>query len=303
MSAPEELASRAELTARTVPMMKLSDGSDSSMTPAPKVALGSDTELAAQKRFEVVGNAVITGGAGTLGLQAGHALLEHGLEGIMILDVNPTQSQAEIEALKARFPSAKISALAVDVTDEIAVSAAMQEAVSFLGSIDILICFVGIVGCVETLKMPVSQWRKVIDVNLTGTFICAQAAAQHMVKRGKGGSIIFIASISAHRVNFPQPQVAYNVSKASLLMLKNSLAAEWAQYGIRTNSISPGYMDTILNEGDGIAEHRRIWAERNPSGRMGSPSELTGAIVLLASRANTYMNGSDIVVDGGAIVF
>jgi len=81
------------------------------------------------------------------------------------------------------------------------------------------------------------------------------------------------------------------------------LAAEWARYGIRTNSISPGYMDTILNEGAGIAEARQIWADRNPLGRMGVPSELTGAIVLLSSNAGSYINGADIVVDGGAIVF
>lgn len=82
-----------------------------------------------------------------------------------------------------------------------------------------------------------------------------------------------MASISGHRVNFPQPQVAYNVSKAALLTMKNCLAAEWARFGIRVNSISPGYMDTILNEGDGIAEGRAIWADRNPTGRMGTPSE------------------------------
>jgi sorbose reductase len=205
--------------------------------------------------------------------------------------------------MKAKFPAAKIYSQKVDVTEEEAVKEAMEQTVRLLGSIDTLVCFVGVVGCVETLEMPVSQWRKVLDVNTTGSFICAQAAAREMVKQGNGGSITFVASISAHRVNYPQPQVAYNVSKSALLMLKSCLAAEWARYGIRTNSVSPGYMDTILNEGDGIALHRKIWAERNPSGRMGSPSELTGAIVLLASTAGTYMNGSDIVVDGGAIVF
>jgi NAD(P)-dependent dehydrogenase (short-subunit alcohol dehydrogenase family) len=205
--------------------------------------------------------------------------------------------------MQAKFPAAKIHAKKVDVTAEEAVKEAMEEAVRILGSIDILLCFVGIVGCVETLEMPISQWRKVLDINTTGSFICAQAAAREMVKHGNGGSITFVASISAHRVNYPQPQVAYNVSRSALLMLKSCLAAEWARYGIRTNSVSPGYMDTILNEGDGIALHRKIWAERNPTGRMGSPSELTGAIVLLASTAGTYMNGTDIVVDGGAIVF
>jgi hypothetical protein len=105
-------------------------------------------------------------------------------------------------------------------------------------------------------------------------------------------------AISAHSVNFPQPQVSYNASKAALIHLKSSLAAEWARYGIRTNTISPGYMDTILNEGDGIAVGRKIWTERNPMGRMGHPSELTGPLVLLCSAAGSYINGADLVVDG-----
>ena len=86
--------------------------------------------------------------------------------------------------------------------------------------------------------------------------------------------------------------MAYNVSKSAVITLKNSLAAEFARYGIRVNSISPGYMDTILNEGEGIAEGRRIWAERNPMGRMGTPDELTGAVILLSSNAGSYMTGS-----------
>lgn len=304
--APSDIDARDALTSRTVPMMVLSDGTESSMTPPPPQKREQSTQepsVRAQQRFSVGGNAVVAGGAGTLGLDSSEALLEHGLQGLMIFDVNPAQSQAQIESLQAKFPQAKISALKVDVTDDVAVNAAMEETAKILGSVDIMICFVGVVGCVDTLEMPVAQWRKILDINTTGSFICAQAAARQMVKQGTGGSITLVASISAHRVNFPQPQVAYNVSKAALIMLKSCLAAEWARYGIRTNSISPGYMDTILNEGDGIAEHRRIWASRNPSGRMGSPSELTGAIVLLSSIAGSYINGSDLVVDGGGIVF
>jgi NAD(P)-dependent dehydrogenase (short-subunit alcohol dehydrogenase family) len=169
-----------------------------------------------------------------------------------------------------------------------------------------------------------------------------------MIQQGRGGSIVFVASISAFRVNWPQPQAAYSkayfhtnllfssmegrsrgailkagmnsipeffrslafispassskprkfhtnwiidVSKSALLTLKNCLAAEWAKFGIRSNSISPGYMDTILNEGEGIAEGRKIWAERNPLGRMGTPDELTSAVVLLSSVQATYING------------
>ncbi|KAJ9362588.1 hypothetical protein DTO027B9_265 [Paecilomyces variotii] len=303
MSGSTELPGRYALTQRVIPSMVLSDGSPSSMTPPPKAEIAKHPITGAQQRFSVQGNAVVTGGAGTLGLYACDALLEHGLSGLMILDMNATNSQKEIDELRSKFPKATIAALAVDVTDEVAVESALNETTKVLGSIDILLCFAGVVGCVETLEMPVSQWRKVIDINTTGTFICAQAVARRMVAQGTGGSITFVASISAHRVNFPQPQAAYNVSKAALLSLKNCLAAEWARYGIRTNSISPGYMDTILNEGDGIAGHRKIWASRNPSGRMGAPTELTGAVVLLASCAGTYINGTDIVVDGGAIVF
>ncbi|KAJ5090888.1 oxidoreductase [Penicillium argentinense] len=297
-----ELPGREALTARVIPSMVFSDGSPSSMTPAPTAPLATNPADGAQQRFSVRGNAIITGGAGTLGLHACDALLEHGLQGLMIFDINPDNSKQEIAQMQAKFPNAKIHSQKVDVTAEDEVNAAVAETARLLGSVDTLVCFVGVVGCVETLEMPVSQWRKVLDINTTGSFICAQAAARQMVKQGTGGSITFVASISAHRVNFPQPQVAYNVSKSALLMLKSCLAAEWARYGIRTNSVSPGYMDTILNEGDGIADHRRIWAERNPSGRMGSPSELTGTIVLLTSSAGSYINGSDIVVDGGAIV-
>jgi sorbose reductase len=151
--------------------------------------------------------------------------------------------------------------------------------------------------------MTPDQWRRTLDINTTGSFLCAQAAAIHMRKQNTGGSIVFTASISGHRVNFPQPQVAYNVSKAAVIAMKDSLAAEWATYGIRVNSISPGYMDTVLNEGKGLEEARGVWASRNPMGRMGQVGELDGVVVLLCSRAGSYVNGADFVVDGGATVF
>ena len=129
------------------------------------------------------------------------------------------------------------------------------------------------------------------------------ATLRQMIAQNTGGSIVFLASISAHRTNYPQPQAAYNASKAALLSLKYSLAAEWAVHGIRVNSISPGYMDTVLNEGAGLEEARRTWGDRNPMGRMGVPEELTGAVVLLCSGAGGYVNGADLVVDGGQCCF
>lgn len=120
-----------------------------------------------------------------------------------------------------------------------------------------------------------------------------------MIQDNEGGRILFISSVSGHRVNYPQPQVAYNVSKAAIQQLRTSLAAEWSRYGIRVNSISPGYMDTVLNEGDGLAPFRDVWASRHPMGRMGNPQELTGPLVLLCSDAGgSFINGADLIVDG-----
>lgn len=151
--------------------------------------------------------------------------------------------------------------------------------------------------------MPAESWRRTHDVNLTGSFLCAQAVARQMRSQGTGGSIVFTASISAHATNFPQPQCAYNSSKTALLSLAKSLAAEWSVYGIRVNTLSPGYMDTILNEGEGLSRAREMWNGRNPMGRMGDPWEITGPLVMLVSQAGRYVNGTDVVVDGGAMVF
>jgi NAD(P)-dependent dehydrogenase (short-subunit alcohol dehydrogenase family) len=301
---PPAPTDREALTARKIPHMTLSDGNSSSLTGPPvPIPNTLDAEGRAQLRFAIKGNAIVTGGAGTLGLTASRALLEHGLSGLMIFDIHPEQVEFALTELTGEFPSATIGARIVDITDDRAVNNAVSETVEVLGSIDILLCFAGVVGCTHALEMTAAEWRRTLDINTTGSFLTAQAVAKAMVKQGSGGSIVFTASISGHRVNFPQPQIAYNVSKAALLTLKSCLAAEWARYGIRCNSISPGYMDTILNEGPGLAEARATWAMRNPMGRMGVPSELTGSIVLLCSQAGSYINGTDISVDGGAIVF
>ncbi|KAJ3538249.1 hypothetical protein NM208_g5993 [Fusarium decemcellulare] len=295
-------AARADLTKRQIPSMTLATGLTSLPGAATRTASRSDD---ASTRFEVPGTAVVTGGTGTIALTVVRALLQHGLGNLMLLDLDVASEAArrQIEDLKAAYPTAKIESLSVDVTDEAAVGDAITVTVNLLGSVDYLICFAGIVNCAHALDIPVKDFRKLLDVNTTGSFICAQAAARQMVNQGNGGRIVFIASISAHRVNFPQPQVAYNTSKGALLMLKSSLAAEWARYGITVNSVSPGYMDTILNEGEGLEHARRAWAAYNPSGRMGMPEELSGMILLLCSKAGSYINGADMVVDGGGIVF
>ncbi|KAI7325853.1 NAD(P)-binding protein [Hortaea werneckii] len=302
------MADRDELSSRTLPFMTLSDGSSASLTaPPPPLPHYLKAEGRALARFAVEGNAIITGGAGTLGLSAARALLEHGATGICLWDLETTlrSSLTEIHQLASEYPSARVFSIAVDVTDSEAVAEGISSAVATLGSLEHLFCFAGIVGCVHAMDMTESQWRKTLDANTTGSFLCAQAAAKQMKSQGTGGcSITLTASISGHRVNYPQAQAAYNVSKAGIIALKSSLAAEWAAFGIRVNSISPGYMDTILNAGGGsIEEARASWASRNPMGRMGAVGELDGMCVLLASRAGSYINGADMVIDGGAIAF
>ncbi|KAI9818806.1 MAG: hypothetical protein M1827_007626 [Pycnora praestabilis] len=302
---------RAALTARQIPTMTLSTGTSSSLTgPPPPMPHYLNAAGRAERRFAVEGNAIstiandaVTGGTGTLALESARALLEHGLAGLCLWDINSSQLAPCVSGLKADFPSAKIIGHKVDVTNGENVKEAVGMVVEALGSVDILCCFAGVVGCVHALDLEEREWRRTLDVNTTGAFLCAQACARQMKSQQTGGSVLLTASISAHRVNYPQPQSAYNVSKAALLALSHSLAAEWAHLGIRVNTISPGYMDTILNEGEGLEEARRVWRERNPMGRMGQPSEITGVVVLLCGAAGTFVNGADFVVDGGAIVF
>ncbi|KAH8828956.1 hypothetical protein DL96DRAFT_1596091 [Flagelloscypha sp. PMI_526] len=293
--------SRDELTKRVIPELVFSTISNPLTAPRPQRLEGLAPSKKAELRFSVEGNAIITGGTGTLGLASARGLLEHGAKGICLFDLAPSfaGAQDKISNLEKDHPNAQILKKIVDVTDEKAVLAAVKDVVAELGSVDILLCFAGVVGTYHAAETEAAQWRRLLDINTTGTWLCAQAAGNQMIKQGSGGRIVIIASVSAHRVNFPQPQVAYNASKAALLQMKSSLAAEWARYGIRTNSISPGYMDTILNEGEGLAKMRDIWNSRNPLGRMGDPSEIVGPVVTLCSQAGDYINGTDLIVDGG----
>ncbi|KAI4129907.1 MAG: hypothetical protein LQ338_001992 [Usnochroma carphineum] len=296
---PQSMVDREALTSRSIPSMTLSTGDAASMTgPPPPMPHYLTAEGRAVKRFAVEGNAIMTGGAGTLALANARALLEHGLIGLALFDLNPAHSAEQIGILQQDFPDARIITQTVNVTNAEQVQQAVAKTVLELGSIDILCCFAGVVGCAHAIDMTPEEWRRTLDINTTGSFLCAQAVAKNMIAANIPGSILFVASISAHRVNFPQPQIAYNASKAALLSIKSSLAAEWARYGIRVNTISPGYMDTVLNEGDGLDEARRTWTGRNPMGRMGQPEELTGPVVMLCSSAGSYITGADLVVDG-----
>lgn len=300
---------RSQLTARAnIPIIHLGDGTPGSLTgPPPRLQVSptSSPSARALERFHVHGTAIVTGGTGDLGFAACTALLEHGASGVVLFDLDERLGAEKVRILAETFPAAKVAFRKVDVTDAGRVQEAVQEVATtegLGGSVDVLVCFAGVVSSLPAVDMTPEQFRVVLDINLTGAFLCAQAVAKVMLARKTRGSIILTASISGHRPNWPQPQVSYNVSKAGVLAMKDSLAAEWSGHGIRVNSISPGYMDTILNEGSGLDWHKTQWFHRHPMGRMGQPEELMGAVVLLASRAGSYITGEDIRCDGGQIL-
>ena len=118
-----------------------------------------------------------------------------------------------------------------------------------------------------------------------------------MIAQGNGGSIIFIASMSGSIVNYPQEQSCYNASKAAVIQLGKSLAAEWARHGIRVNCISPGYMDTALNRIPTLEGQKKIWTSMTPQNRLGTVDELNNLAVFLASDASSFMTGSNCIID------
>lgn len=147
------------------------------------------------------------------------------------------------------------------------------------------------------------KFRKLIDINLTGTFIVTQAVGNAMIAAKNGGSIINIASMSGTVVNYPQEQSCYNASKAGVVQLTKSLAAEWARHSIRVNSISPGYMDTALNRVPALDAQKKIWIEQTPQKRLGAVHDLNGLAVYLAGESAAFMTGSNLLIDGGYSVW
>jgi NAD(P)-dependent dehydrogenase (short-subunit alcohol dehydrogenase family) len=145
------------------------------------------------------------------------------------------------------------------------------------------------------------RWRKVLDVNITGTFLPCQAFARTLVKAGRTGSIVNIASMSGLVVNVPQPQAAYNASKAAVSMLTASLAIEWLPLGIRVNAIAPGYFASDMTKAVSTQEPEMVaeWMRRTPAGRMGRPEELGPLVSYLCGEHSDFVVGQTIVIDGG----
>lgn len=243
----------------------------------------------------------VTGGASGIGKCAAMAFAEAGAD-VAIADVNLEGAKKAAGEI-AEATGAKTIAIKADVTDEDQVEAMVAKVVDTYGKLDACYNNAGI--CINTpaQEMTFAQWKKVIDINLTGVYLCSVAAGRVMLKQGYG-SIINTASMSGHIVNVPQPQCAYNASKAGVIMLTKSLAVEWAKKGIRVNSISPGYIGTelIMNE-EHLIPLIKEWNAIAPMGRLGKPEELQSVLVYLAGDTSTFTTGSDIVVDGAFTCF
>ena len=242
--------------------------------------------------------AVITGGARGIGLALARALAVEGV-GVALLDLlDSVEDAARAIADEYDVPT---YGQRVDVTDQAAVAAAFKVVRDRLGVPRVLSTAAGIEIKGDSVAVTAEQWRKVIDVNLTGTFFSAQAFGAGLLDAATSGSAVFIASMSGSIVNVPQWAASYNASKAAVAHLGKSLAVEWAPAGIRVNSISPGYVLTdltqaILDEEPALHDD---WVARIPQGRMAKPEDLAGLVTFLASDASAYLTAQDIVIDGG----
>ena len=191
-------------------------------------------------------------------------------------------------------------ALRGDVTQAADLNQAVDTVEKVLGPLSIAVNCAGIANAVAAEEMPLAQWQKVIDVNLTGIFLSCQAEAKVMLPR-KQGSIVNIASMSGTIVNRGLLQAHYNSSKAAVIHLSKSLAMEWSDRGVRVNSISPGYTLTPMNLRPEVAEARKQFEADTPLGRMATVDELVGPAVFLSSPAASFCTGIDLLVDGGFV--
>lgn len=243
----------------------------------------------------------VTGGARGIGKATATALAEAGAD-VAIVDMDIQQAEktaAEIAAATGR----KIIAIHADVTNQDDVNAMIQTVLDAFGRIDVAVCNAGIGINAPAEEMTLEQWQKVINVNLTGVFLTAQAAGKVMLKQGSG-SIINTASMSGHIVNVPQPQCAYNASKAGVILLTKSMAVEWADRNVRVNCVSPGYMATELTMSNPKLQPLiGKWNDLSPIHRMGKPEELQSAYLYLACDASSFTTGADISVDGAFTCF
>jgi NAD(P)-dependent dehydrogenase (short-subunit alcohol dehydrogenase family) len=239
--------------------------------------------------------ALVTGAASGIGREIALGLAESGADVGCVDLTDPSATVADIEALGRRAV-----AVSADVTDPDSVTTALDAVEASLGPLRLAVNSAGIANAAPAEDMPLEQFKKVLDVNLNGVFLCCQAEGRALLRNG-GGAVVNIASMSGVIVNRDLLQVHYNASKAAVIHLSKSLAMEWAGRGIRVNSISPGYTATPMNTRPEVAEQVKRFEADTPLGRMALPTEIVGPAVFLLSDAASFCTGVDLIVDGGFV--
>jgi NAD(P)-dependent dehydrogenase (short-subunit alcohol dehydrogenase family) len=224
--------------------------------------------------------------------------LAFGKEGAALAaaDVNLEAARASVETIVGT--GGKACALQLDVTQPDSVKAAVDSAVGELGGIDILVNSAGVREIVAFLELDFTEWQRVIATNLSGTFLCSQAAARHMIAQGQGGKIVNLASV-AGLVGVPN-RAAYVSSKHAVVGLTKEMAMELAEHDIQVNAIAPGVVETgmtasYFDDPNVVASLRRL----HPAGRWAQPEEIANLILFLASAEAHFITGATYPIDGG----
>lgn len=247
-----------------------------------------------QRLFDLTGQtAFISGGSSGIGAHAAATLAAAGCR----IALGARRAEP-LEAIATSLPEhAAASVHPLDVTDRTSVERGFAAAVAAHGHIDILINSAGIAAPAPFTDMSEADWQRVLDTNLTGLWRLAQVAARHMRERGSG-SIVNLASLLGLRAQARNAN--YTASKAAVIQLTRNMAVELRSSGVRVNALAPGYFETDLNRAFLASERGRAYIKNLFPGRTGELEELSGALLLLAGPAGSYINGSVLVVDGGS---
>lgn len=250
--------------------------------------------MAPRDLLDMTGRVALVTGAGTgLGARFCMALAEHGAA---VVAVARRAEKVEGVAEAIRKAGGRAIAVSGDVTDTASIASAFDAAEKAFGTVDAVVANAGIAVPGRAAEISDEDWRRTMATNLDGVFFTAREAAQRLLKAGKHGAIVNIASILGYGVG--KGNASYAVSKAAVIQMTQALALEWAFKGIRVNAIAPGYVVTDINR-DYLAGKGAEMTKDIPVGRFGREQDLDGALLLLLSEAGAFMTGTTITVDGG----
>lgn len=252
--------------------------------------------MGVEKLFSLEGKcAIVTGGTRGIGRAYAEILAQAGAN-VVVAATHPEECVKVAKELEDSYGKQALGVY-VDVTKTETVESLIAEAEKVFGKVDIMVNNAGIAHVEDAIDVSFADYRKIMEVNLDGVFKGSQEAAKSMIRNNVKGSIINIGSMSAHIINKPQTIASYEASKAGVVHLTKALAVEWAEKGIRVNSVSPGYVMTELVAE--MADMHPIWEGMIPMKRLAKPEEIAPLVLYLASDASSYVTGSDFIIDGG----